>query len=120
MKNSKLTRRQMLGYLSLMEACEGRTSIGMADIMAREQRRLPRQDDHETVLLATELAMEQGLVSGSAAKARGNVTVYLDLSLTEKGRIRLYRMHHRFWWLLVAYEEIKDFAATVAGKALGP
>jgi hypothetical protein len=94
--------------------------MDIAGMLAREKRRPPTADDHDTVVVATEFAVKRGLVSGRAAVARAHVKVYLDLALTDKGEVQFSRLEHRLWWLSVAYEEIKDFAARVLAEMSRP
>jgi hypothetical protein len=90
--------------------------MDIAEMLAREKGKPPTPDDHDTVVLATELFIKRGLVSGRAAVARAHVKVYLDLALTDKGEVRFRRFEHPLWWLSVAYEETKDFAARVLAE----
>jgi hypothetical protein len=116
----KLNRRQVRGYLSLVKASRVGSSMDIAEMLAREKGRSPTPDDHDTVVLASEFAIKTGLVSGRTGVARTHVKVYLDLALTDKGEVQFSRFEHRHWWLSVAYEEIKGFAARVVAEILRP
>jgi hypothetical protein len=116
----KLNRRQLRGYLSLVKTSRRGSSMDIAQMQAREKGRFPISDDHDTVVLASELAIKTGLVSGRPAVARTHVRVYLDLALTDKGEVRFSRLEHRLWLLSAAYEEIKGFAARVVAEILRP
>jgi hypothetical protein len=120
MSDVRLNRDQMRGYLSLVEAGKGSSSVEIAQMLAREGKRLPTPRDHETVMVATGVALKAGLVSARPALTPSKGNVYASVSLTEDGESRLHRLRHPRWWLSVVYEEVKDFAARVVGSASGP
>lgn len=96
------------------------TSVKISEWLARISGEPPTPEKHQLIMRIIEAAIRKDLITGRAGIMQGEVAIYLDLAVTDRGGTFLERSKHRFWFLSAAYRELKDFAAMILGNALKP
>lgn len=96
------------------------TSVKLTERWAQIGGEQPTPEQHLLIMRIIEAAIRKNLIEGRAGIVHGEIQMYLDLCITERGRGFLERSKQRFWFLSTAYRELKEFVAMILGNALKP